>query len=113
MTLSILFSKSLKTGEVPQDWKDAIITPLHKKGKRDEPNNYRPISLTSVVCKIMESVIKDKVLEFLLNNNLISNHQHGFIPGKSCQTNLLIMLNMLTKVFDDECNVDIIHLLRY
>ena len=66
MPLSLLFSTSLQLGVVPVYWKDAgITTPLFKKGKKSEPANYRPISLTSTVCKILESLIKDCMVNHL------------------------------------------------
>src|SRR5665811_1285256 len=63
--LSVLFSASLEFGIVPADWKDAGVTPLFKKGKKSNTENYRPISLTSLVCKILESLIKDSILGHL------------------------------------------------
>ncbi|CAF1006681.1 unnamed protein product [Brachionus calyciflorus] len=70
--LSLLFIKSYTTGEVPSEWREANITPLHKKGSKLEAANYRPVSLTSIVCKIMESIIKDEVLNHLKKNKLVS-----------------------------------------
>ena len=54
--LSLLFNMSIDSGEIPEDWKSAEITPIFKKGSRNEPGNYRPVSLTCIVCKVMESI---------------------------------------------------------
>ena len=83
LPLSLIFSKSFSEGELPQDWKDVIITPLHKKGNKEFASNYRLISLTSIGCKFMESMIKDDILAYLVSNKLLTNLQHGFVLGKS------------------------------
>ena len=81
--------KSLSQGNVPRDWTNASITALFKKGNRSDPGNYRPVSLTSIICKIMGSIIKDKIVEHLQKFNLLNDSQRGFMQGKSCLTNLL------------------------
>ena len=80
---------SLNSGLIPNDWKIAHVTPLFKKGSKCECKNYRPVSLTSILCKILESIIKDSIHEHLIKYNLIKNSQHGFRRGKSCLSNLL------------------------
>ena len=87
--LAILFNLSLKTATLPSDWKKANITPIFKKGSKHSPANYRPTSLTSIVIKTLERLIHFKVLDFLSEHNKLSNSQHGFRPGHSCQTQLL------------------------
>ena len=74
--LSILYTKSLFTGIVPQDWREANVTPIYKKGSKNKPENYRPISLTSIPCKIMESILKDGIINHLLRNRLLNSSQH-------------------------------------
>ena len=81
-----------------------------KKGRRSDPENYRPISLTSAICKIMESVIRDCITEFIQKKNLITHHQHGFISGRSCLRNLLEALEAWTSIFDEGYGLDIIYL---
>ena len=81
--MSIIFNKSMYTSTDPKDWKDANVTPILKKGAKSNPDNYRPISLTSVPCKIMESIMRDKMVDHLLANKLIQNSQHGFMQKKS------------------------------
>ena len=82
--LSLLFSESLELGVVPVDWKDAGVTPLFKKGKKSEPANYRPISLTSIVCKVLESLLKDCIVSHLSKFLKIKNTKHGFTKNKLC-----------------------------
>jgi len=82
--LSIIFNKLFIDGVLPKDWKSAHITPIHKKGARSIVSNYQPVSLTSVYCKMMESIIKDHLLNHLLSNNLISPQEFGLIPSRSC-----------------------------
>ena len=108
--LSILFNKSLRTGKVPNEWKLANVTPIFKKGDKSQAQNYRPISLTSVVGKLMESLIRDKTVTFLENNNIINDSQHGFRNKRSCLTNLLDFFHHVYNLFDDTRAVDIIYL---
>ena len=110
LPLSILYTESFKQQKLPQDWKDAVITPLYKKDEKCLASNYRPISLTSIICKIMESIIKDDLMSYVCNNNIITSLQHGFLPGRSCQSNLLIMLNCLTEAIDRGIITDVIYL---
>jgi len=80
------------------DWREPFITPIFKKGARGKPSNYRSISLTSVPCKIMESIIKDHIVDHLTENKPINPSQPGFMNNKSCQTNLLEYLKHLTQL---------------
>jgi len=70
-----------------------LVKPLYKKGSSSDPNNYRFISLTSIVCKIFESIIKDAMLLYLDSHRLITNDQHGFLKRRSTVTNLLESVN--------------------
>jgi len=108
--LAIIFHRSLNHGEVPEDWKTANVTPIFKKGSKAEPGNYRPVSLTSVCCKLLESIIRDGIMEHLLNNNLLNQSQHGFVPGKSCCTNLLEFLEKTTEAIDTGRPFDVVFL---
>ena len=84
-----LIKCSVQTGKVPKEWKRADIVPIYKSGKKDEPLNYRPVSLTSIVCKICEKVIKKQWTKFLENKGILTNKQYGFRKKRSCGTNLL------------------------
>jgi hypothetical protein len=105
-----IFRESVRTGEVPEDWKRANVTPIFKKGAKTDPGNYRPVSLTSVCCKLLESVLRDALMNHLAGNNLLNPSQHGFMPGKSCSTNLLEFFEKTTKVIDAGKPFDVIFL---
>ena len=87
--LAIIFEKSWRTGEVPMDWRKANMVPIFKKGEKEVPNNYRPVSLTAVPGKIMEQIIKQAVCKHLMDHAMLNKSQHGFLRNKSCQTNLI------------------------
>ena len=88
-TLQCTFSKSLAEGQVPDDWKHATVTPLHKKGNRNDPANYRPISLTCVCCKLMEHIVVSNSMRHLEANHSLNPNQHGFRKGLSCEPQLV------------------------
>ena len=108
--LCMLYKQSLTAGHIPNDWKCANITPVFKKGCKSKPSNYRPISLTSQVAKILESIVRDTMQEYLTKHNVINCHQHGFREGKSCFTNLLETFKNLNKAVDEKKGVDVIYL---
>ena len=108
--LCLLFKKSLQETVIPDDWKVATVTPIFKKGNRTKAENYRPVSLTSIVCKLFESIIRDNLVHYLESNALIINSQHGFRKGRSCLTNLLEFLDKVTGCVDSGENVDVIFL---
>ena len=84
--LSLLFSLSYNSGSIPKEWKIANVVPVHKKGSKDDVENYRPISLTSLVMKTFERIIKDELLTRIMP--LLDHRQHGFLNEKSCTTNM-------------------------
>ena len=108
--LCMLFNKSIDSGSVPLSWKLATITPLHKSDERDNAENYRPISLTSQVVKLLEKLIRRKVMDHLLKVGTLSDEQHGFREKKSCMTNVLEALEYITKAVDEGFPVDEIFL---
>ena len=108
--LATVFNLSIEEGVVPLEWKEANIIPLFKKGSRSKSENYRPVSLTSVVCKLLERLIKDHLVDFLVKNNLIKPSQHGFLKARSCLTNILCFLEDVTKWVDEGSPVDIIYI---
>nr|VZI33871.1 unnamed protein product [Spirometra erinaceieuropaei] len=99
--LTLIFQMSFVTRCLPSDCKSATITPLFKGGSCASANNYRPVSLTSICCKIMEKIIKKALMEFLEQHNLLSDAQHDFRSGRSCLTNLLFTLERWTKARDE------------
>jgi len=82
-TLSIIFRSSLCEGQLPQSWKEANVTPIYKKGSRSSVGNYRPVSLTSVCCKVLGKLVRNALLSHMINNGLLSDYQHGFVHGRS------------------------------
>jgi len=110
IVFTLIFKKSLQEGVLPKQWKQANVKALFKKGKRTQCKNYRPVSLTSIVCKIFETIIRDHITEFLEGNNLITNHQHGFRSGHSCTTQLLELMEDFTDFYEMEIPYDCIYL---
>ena len=108
--LSILLQKSLKESHIPPSWKEGHITPIFKKGKKSSPANYRPVSLTSIISKIMESFLRDEIINHMSTHNLFADEQHGFVPGRSCVTQLLVVLEEWTEALEAGRNVDVIYL---
>ncbi|XP_065658254.1 uncharacterized protein LOC136082759 [Hydra vulgaris] len=91
--LSTLFEMSISKNVIPRIWKTTIICPIFKKENPSLPTNYRPISMTCVVCKIMEPIIAESVTSYILLNNFISVHQCGFLKRRSTCTQMLTTLN--------------------
>ena len=100
---------SLRVGDIPEDWKFSTVTVIHKKGRKDCVENYRPISLTCVACKVMESLIRDQLMNYFLENNLISDFQYGFVKGRSTMLQLLKILDELTTCLEHGGQIDIIY----
>ena len=88
--LSIILQQSWLTGDVPTDWRLADVTPIFRKGWKDDPGSYRPISLTSVLQKVMEQIILGAIMDQLKVNQGIRPSQHGFMNGRSCSANLIL-----------------------
>ncbi|MGH0123268.1 UNVERIFIED_CONTAM: hypothetical protein FKN15_021008, partial [Acipenser sinensis] len=108
--LTKIMQQSLDTGVVPTDWKIANVIPIHKKGDKTEPGNYRPISLTSIICKLMETIIRSKMENYLYGNNILGDSQHGFRKGRSCLTNLLDFFEDATLKTDNCKAYDMVYL---
>lgn len=89
LSLSLIFSRSMSSGEVPTDWRCANILPLLKGGDARLASNYRSISLTSVCWKRMERIIRDQLWDYTSEGGRIASNQHGLSPGKSCTSNLM------------------------
>ena len=109
MPLSILFNKSLELGKISLEWKNANVVAIFKKGTKSNPGNYRPVSLTCVTCKILESVIRDAIVEHMNDYNLYSDCQHGFRKRRSCVTQLLHVMEDLSLLVENGCDIDVIY----
>ncbi|CAM5151441.1 unnamed protein product [Natator depressus] len=108
--LARIFNESVNSGVVPYDWRIANIVPIFKKGKKSDPGNHRPVSLTSVLCKVLETILKEKVVKDIEVNGKWDKMQHGFTKGRSCQTNLISFFEKLTDFLDKGNAVDLIYL---
>lgn len=106
--LHVLFTKSLNDGALPDDWVTARIKPLHKSGKKDCINNYRPISLTSTTCKLLEHIIHNQMLNFLDAHNFLSKSQHGFRKGFSTCTQLVETIHDFSTSINNRTQIDAI-----
>uniref|UniRef100_A0A8R1HTK3 Reverse transcriptase domain-containing protein n=1 Tax=Caenorhabditis japonica TaxID=281687 RepID=A0A8R1HTK3_CAEJA len=95
LPLSIIFRNSYNQAVLPSFWKTALVKPLHKKGSRSDPNNYRPISLTSAVGKVMEKMVRKSIILFLDDFKLLSNSQYGFRSKMGTESQLLSYQNKL------------------
>lgn len=80
-----------------------------QKGGKNLPDNYRPVSMTSVICKLMESIVRDNIVEHMIRNDLFSKHQHGFVPHRDCMTNLLTCIELWTEMIESGDAVDVIY----
>lgn len=109
--LQSIFQDSFDTGVLPDDWLKAKVRPIYKKGgSRSAAANYRPISLTSVSCRVMERVLKGFLLDHLSKNNIITASQHGFMAKKSTETQLLECINDWTSSLDSQENTDVFYM---
>ena len=106
----MVFAKSHATGLFPADWKLANVTPVFKKGSQNQPWNYRPISLTSVPCKLMENILKERMVQLFEAKHFFFDYQHGFTKDRSSLTNLLETLEPWTAALDEGFGIDVIYL---
>ncbi|BHF68692.1 hypothetical protein SprV_0301173100 [Sparganum proliferum] len=107
--LANIFHSSFELGRLPSEWKTANIFPIYKGGTRTSANNYRPVSLACICCKIMEAIVKKATMKFLEQNHLLSDLQHGFRQNRSCLSNLLLSTEQWTRAPDEDGKVDVIY----
>ena len=105
-------ARVLNQGMVPQEWKKALVTPIHKKGNKKLASNYRPVSLTSITCKMMEKIMYSFIIDHIYANNYFSNFQHGFMKGRSTTSQLLEIMDHWTESFDSVSHELLIHKLK-
>ena len=106
--LQIIFSSTIES-ELPEDWKEARVTALFKKGDKKKVENYRPVSLTSIACKVLESIIRDDIISHMTSNYLISDRQYGFVKGRSTSLQLLKALEEWTQILDRGGGIDCVY----
>lgn len=107
--LSDIFTSFMSVGKLPSVWKTATVTPIYKKGPSADPSNYRPVSQTSIFCKLLERVLVADVTTYMKNRGFITKHQHGFINGRSTTTNLLESLSDWTFAIDNKTTQTVIY----
>ena len=107
-SLTKLFNMSLENGKFPDNWKKANVIPIHKKGDKDNVNNYRPVSILPIVSKIFERIVFKHVYNYLHTNNLISRHQSGFQPNESTINQLAFMYHEFSNALDKKKDVRIV-----
>ena len=95
--LVVIFQRSIETGRVPKDWNDANVCPLFKKGDKSIASNYRPISLTCILCKVLEHIFASNLVTHLDSHQLLYDLQHGFRSKRSCETQLVMLMEDLSR----------------
>eukprot|EP00057_Strongylocentrotus_purpuratus_P029222 XP_011683696.1 PREDICTED: RNA-directed DNA polymerase from mobile element jockey-like [Strongylocentrotus purpuratus] len=106
--LSLLFNASLQQGKIPHAWKVANVVPIFKKGDKHKAENYRPISLTSIICKVAEHIIHSQIIHHLDEHNLLTDFQFGFRRKRSCESQLLVTVDDLATGLRDKQQIDAI-----
>ena len=99
--------QSLTVGTLPSVWKHAYVSPIFKKGNKSDPKNYQPVSLTSLICKMMEHILVSQIMKHLQSYNILSEVQCGFRPYHSCEAQLLLTTDDLVNVIDNKLQMDI------
>ena len=103
-----IVNRSLREG-AHNSWLRATITAIYKKGTKSSPNNYRPVSITSIISKVMESIVRDAILSHMIKDNILSDPQHGFVPGRDCMTQMLLCLEDWTTMLEENEVFDVIY----
>ena len=103
-----LFQKCYDSGTLPLIWRKALISAIHKKGDKSQVSNYRPISLTCILSKTFEKILRNHILAHV--GKYIVNQQHGFLPGKSCVSNLLECMDIVYEILYENDTADILYL---
>lgn len=103
-----LFQQSIQSGCVPDGWKVSKIVPIFKSGDPSSVTNYRPISLTSIPCKLLEHIISSAIMKYLTKHNHLFSNQHGFQQGRSCETQLFELVSDIYEAVNDSSQIDAI-----
>ena len=104
-----IMTKSFREGSLPDEWKVAHVSPIYKKGNKNLAENYRPVSLTSIACRLMERIMRDQIMKHLMDEKLLSNKQHGFMGKRSIITQLLCYLDKCADSISNNKVVDVIY----
>jgi hypothetical protein len=105
--LQVLFNQCMETAQLPINWKQANVVPIHKKGNRTDASNYRPVSLLPIISKVLERCVLNKILDAITPQ--ISKLQHGFMKGRSTTTQIISVLSNIHNIFDNKEQTDVIY----
>ena len=108
--LQWIFSSTMHSGKLPSIWKQANVSPIFKKGKKQHASNYRPVSLTCILCKVQESMIRDDIIAHMNANQLISSRQFGFLSGRSTILQLLHVVEEWTEILDGGGSINVCYM---
>ena len=108
--LTKLFKISVQGGQVPKDWKHATVVPIYKNGNLNKRENYRPVSLTSTVCKVLEKLVLNRLWYFISDRCPLNDSQFGFRTSRSCSSQLISYVDLLTKALDKGLCADVVYL---
>ena len=106
--LTMIFQRSYESGTIPDDWSSARISAIYKKGDKSTPSNYRPVSLTCIICKLMEHIVCSQMGKHLDRYNILHPNQHGFRKGLSCETQLVETLHDWTGTINSKRQTDVV-----
>ena len=104
-TLTLLFNRIYEDGVYPKEWGKTYISPLHKKGDRCDPKNYRAIAISSCLSKLMHSVLNKRLQEFMITTGLAHQFQGGFTKGRRTTDNILIIRTLIEQATEDKCEL--------
>ena len=110
LPLYLIFKSSINGAKIPKQWKFARVSAIFKKGNRKLACNYRPVSITSIICRILETIIRNSIVKFLVSNDLLSVYQYGFLKGRSTTLQLMKVLNDWTESMENKFSTDCIYL---
>ena len=108
--LTMIFENSIESAQLPDQWKVARVSAIFKKGNKKLASNYRPVSITSIVCRTFEKIIRDHIVSFLMEHGLLSNFQFGFMKGRSTTLQLLNILNDWTHSMENKNITDCVYM---
>ena len=108
--LTLIYQASLEQGQIPDKLKSAKVTPIFKKGYKSKPSNYRPVSLTSICCKIVEHILHSHIMKFFEGHHILPDFQRGFRKNRLCESQLIITINDLARGLDNSQQIDGIRL---
>ena len=104
--LTLIYQASLEQGQIPDKWKTANVAPIFKKGDKSKPSNYRPVSLTSICCKIVEHFLHNHIMKFFGGHHILSDFQHGFRKIRSCKSQFILTINDLARGLENSQQID-------